>query len=188
MAYEASGIIRELVRQNIPTPITDVMAEAPVARGVREIAFDGVISIGHSMSISLTSYPTEAGADVYDHTYDNPITLQITGGVSLLADNTTPSRTWSAIQQLLKERKVLIVTTGLGIYSNILLTGAQTTESNKTQGALLATLDLKELLLPGGARTPIVATGPAANRFFPRAERGFQASERLGERDEGLSG
>ena len=186
MAYEASGIIRELVRQNIPTPITDVVGIAPPGRGLREIAFDGVVSIGHSTSISLTSYPTEAGAELYDHTYDNPIMLQIVGGVSLLANITTPGSTWSAIQQLLKERKVLVVSTGLGIYSNMLLTGAQATESNKTQGALLATLDLKELLLPGGERVSIVAIGPATNRFSSLANRGFQASEGIGGDSDGV--
>ena len=180
MAYEASGIIRELIRRNIPTPVTDVMATAPLGRGLRELAFDGLLSIGHATSISLTSYPTEAGADLYDHTYDNPITLQIVGGVSLLAEDTTLVRTWSRIQQLLKDRKLLAVSTGLGVYSNMLLTGAQATESRQTTGALLATLDFKELLVPGVGGTSIAAIGPATNRFSGLVNRGFQETERIG--------
>ena len=179
MAFFATGIIRE-VAPPIPlaysTPdvgIPVAIAVLPPRYGLRELAFDGLISVAHDTSISLTSYPAEVGADLFDHTYDNPNTIRIVGGVSLLAD-TRPLEAWALIQELKLSRRRVTISTSIGSYTNMILVRASTTEDNTTQGALLVSLDFKELLVSGGGPGfGILASGPARNRYSTQINRGF---------------
>ena len=198
MAFIDSAIIRE-VRPPVATApepggsqafgedddegFAQAVASLPPLNGLRELAFDGIISVSHDSSISVTSYPTEAGSDLFDHTYDNPNQIRMVGGISLLAD-ASPLAAWGLIQRLRLERKLLTISTNIGSYSNMILTKCSTIEDKQTQGGLLVSLDFKELLIAGGdgpaGGFSIVPTGPAANRYNTNVHRGFLESLAVG--------
>ena len=192
MAFRASAIITEIRRGptiGFPTPGPGFVDLTPVALippriGLRELAFDGLMSLGHDTSIGLTSYPAEVGADLFDHSYRNPNAIRMVGGVSLLAD-AAPLTAWALIQQLMASLRLLTISTNYGSYTNMILTNANALEDKDTQGTLMATLEFKELILSNaeGSSFSIVASGPAENRFFTNINRGFVESLQRPEED-----
>ena len=199
MAFRASAIITEIpstpgpgigtVRQPLTFgPVVDrtPVAVIPPTTGLRELAFDGLMSVGHETGLETTSYPVERGADLFDHTYETPNMIRMVGGVSLVAD-ASPLTAWALIQQLRLSRKLVTISTNIGAYTNMILKRASTLEDKDTQGAILVKLEFRELIIANaeGPSFATVASGPAMNRYTATVNRGFQESIVVGEEGTG---
>ena len=122
--------------------------------------FDGVMREAHNYSITTTSHPIEAGANIVDHSFVNQreVELDIIVG-DVYFSFSTPSiynlskRSNDALNKLnvlLIARKPLVVICNLAKYSNLLLVGISVNQDQASSSTLMATLTFKEALFVDG--------------------------------------
>ena len=139
------------------------------------------ITEAHETKQSVTQYPVESGSNLIDHSQSVPDKLTLTGVVSSIAnvsvtrtrgsvfsdDQDAPRRGWYALNQMMKERRLVTAITLLGSYSNMQVRKLKADVSEATGANLLFTMELQEVTLLdelSGLGIPKATTGDAADR------------------------
>lgn len=134
------------------------------------IKIDASVSETHLTEMDLTENPVENGAKITDHVQIKPNELTIEGVISdsPLGDNFvqsivnleqkistffgTEKRSIDAYNQMLKlqrSRDPFTVTTGLKVYSNMILTSLSINRTSETSNAIHFTANMKEIRIIG---------------------------------------
>lgn len=124
--------------------------------------FDGFISISQTHSLKVTEHPVQSGANISDHAYEEPITINASIIVSdaYTADNTKRDAqlflangetksvgAFNVLRRMQSERRLLKVVTKYGSYNNMLLTNLSVNTGYKNLYNMLADVTLQEVII-----------------------------------------
>ena len=130
------------------------MKEA-VIYSVAGYIFDAFISITNSSSVSVTSHPVETGANISDHTYENPKVVRMQIGVSdatlgdynfKLSDTSRAKNAYNALRDIQKKRLPISVFTKYESYENMILTDMEVKDDADGFESLSADITLREVI------------------------------------------
>lgn len=127
----------------------------------------------HSDELVITDHPVEQGAQISDHAYKKPAELTITIGwtnssrasVTSLQFGNYSSYAYDRLLQLQKLRELVNISTGKRKYLNMLIRSISVTTDARTENALIATLNCREIIVVQTSTTQLV---PAENQAMPQ--------------------
>jgi hypothetical protein len=127
---------------------------------------------------TITRHPVEQGAEISDHVYDEMPELIIRCG----ATNSSPdaggdegyvTNLYAQLLTLKQSKTTMSVQTGKRLYQNMLIEMMELITDEKTEAALMLTINLRGLLI---AQTQVVSVPPAANMASPQNNAAVQQS------------
>lgn len=117
--------------------------------------FDGFMQVEHNIELQTTSNPVETGASVVDHAYVKPAELVMKVMMSDVHQSLVPGQftgasfrsvnAWQVLRKLQSDRIPMSVFTRLGLYTNMLITKLNTSDTAETFRALSAEVTLREI-------------------------------------------
>lgn len=127
-----------------------------------QIAFDCMVSEQHDSTLTITEHPVEEGAEITDHIQNDPDGLQLSGIISdnpillNVEEGKQPSvpggdpdqrakEAYNEFVRLKEAGKLLIVTTELRTYADMLITGISVPRDASTRHILDIGLTLKPI-------------------------------------------
>lgn len=123
-----------------------------LTRNIGGFVADITIEEDHTDVVEITQHPVENGAAITDHAYKLPASVVITVGYSnsSYAALGNPFYVQQIYQQLLALQASLepfSVTTGKRMYDNMLIHRLSTKTDEKTENAMIITVELQEILI-----------------------------------------
>lgn len=126
-----------------------------------DIGFDSVISESIQADVTVTKHPIEIGADIADHVYVNPATINMKVIVSYTTTNSSDdpfASTWSSgasrpqnayrvLEEIKAAGKSFTVVTGMKIFTNMVLTSVSVDRDTTTANVMIADLVLNEIFV-----------------------------------------
>jgi hypothetical protein len=119
--------------------------------------FDAVVRINHNQRIRITEHPVQTGANISDHAYIEPARVTLDIRMSDAMDsysagmwNGGPTKSVSAYQTLLAlgfARSLLVLTTRLRTYTNVVIENIEADDTVKTIYGLSCRVTFKEIFL-----------------------------------------
>lgn len=132
-------------------------------RNIGGMVADVTVEEVHGDEMVITQHPVEKSADISDHAYPMPVTLQVRIGYSPSGSGTGGGQPFGAIPNagdpvplqtiydkylaMQKGRQLLEVQTGKRLYENMLIKTISLTTDKDTENALFLTLNLQEIIL-----------------------------------------
>ncbi len=139
-------------------------------RSIGGIELDSVLLEDHTGTVTLTKNPVEAGADITDHAIVQPDIISIRGvitdtplgaaalgqiintvtnlfGTSNDSNLTRSQQAYAAFVELKNRAEPLEIDTKLKTYSNMIITGLNTSQDKNSSRSLFIDLTLEEVLL-----------------------------------------
>jgi len=158
--------------------LTKAVIEGATAIVGLELRVDGYPTESHELRANITMYPIESGAELTDHSVDQPDKLILTGWASSArqigalgffeTDIDQPRRTWYVLNQMKRRKELLTIRTTIGTYSNMIIRKLSANIDSSTGQNLPFTAEFQEVLLRddvGTFRDPAAVTGPTAQRL-----------------------
>lgn len=99
----------------------------------------------HDRSNSVTNYPVEDGSEISDHIQSNPVELSVSGIVEAIDTGTNIIDAYFTLKQIMAEKQVITVVTGLEVYENMCVLSSNVTRNALNGGSLSFTATLKQL-------------------------------------------
>jgi hypothetical protein len=149
---------------------------SPSATGSVTYVFDAVLDLEHEQRLEKTRHPVQTGADISSHAYLMPARCvmyvlmsdavdQYAGGGALTDGQPNyvspwsgnPSKSVSAYQTMIQiqaGRQLLMVTTRLRTYNNMVITGVSPREDSKTITGLRMRVEFEEIYTAAVAQVP----------------------------------
>jgi hypothetical protein len=129
---------------------------------------DCTLEESHDDRVQITSHPVEKGANISDHAFLLPKTVEMRVGWS---DSSGKNDMWAQnkyeeILRLQAKLEPIDVTTGKRLYKNMMITGISVTNDQTTKSAVLAVVRMSEI------RFASVLTNVSVNRvnmLFPQS-------------------
>lgn len=119
--------------------------------------FDGFMNVTHNQTVTATDHPIQTGANVTDHAIVEPRTVTMVIRMSDVHESLFPTQfterytrsvsAWAVLQQMLRARLPLQVTTRLETYQNMLILDITADDDYKTREGLYVTVTLREQLM-----------------------------------------
>lgn len=132
--------------------------------------FDAVFTLEHEQRLEKTRHPVQTGSDISSHAYLLPARVSMYIGMSDAQDSYTgpnvqpwnikPSKSVSAYQQMIAlqaARALLIVTTRLRTYTNMVVTSVGPTEDFRTIKSLRMRIEFEQIFTAATASAPVSA-------------------------------
>lgn len=143
-------------------------------RSIGYIVPDCTVTEKHSDRLTITQHPVEIGATITDHSFRNPATVVMEIGFS---NSTAGSYGWDqvAYQELLSlmfARQPVTVSTGKRLYQNMLPGEIMVSNSQETEFALIATVELQEIIITSTSGGAV----PASSQAMPQSTAAPQAN------------
>lgn len=131
--------------------------------------FDATLSEGHDSQLAITQNPVQGGADLTDHSYAKPKTINLSIMVSdcmasiiegQFSSGPTKSRqAFNVLYELQAKRVPLSVSTRLKNYTNMLIESISVRDDNSTHFGLRADVAMREIIMPTLSATTVSARG-----------------------------
>lgn len=135
-----------------------------------EIIPDVVITEEHDDEVTLTRHPVDRGAAIADHAYIQPATVTVifawsdssrlinsVMNGSILKGLMTTRQVYEKMQEIMRARKLLKLSTGKRKYDNVIITKMSTTSSADTESSLILEITFEEVNLVSVAETTLAA-------------------------------
>lgn len=152
--------------------VTGQASSAPI-----NYVFDAVFRLHHRRTVKKTTHPILTGANLSDHAYVMPaqVTLEIgmSDVMSSYQDNiwtgasTKSISAWQILKTLELSKVPLTIITRLDTYVNMVITDVYTTDDNRTNHALKATIVFEENLIASVASVTPVSARPQTTGTTP---------------------
>lgn len=128
------------------------MAETVLVQSLGGMIFTAVLRADHTQKLTLTEHPVQTGASITDHAYLEPaeVILEVGESDCELGDGGS-ARVFGQLLAMQAEREPLEVVTRLKTYENMLIESIETSDDYTTQGALKATVTLREIIMADAA-------------------------------------
>lgn len=173
--------IGDVVNSVLASPITETVGSLLFnnKRSIMGLFADVVIEEHHTDKLVITQHPVEKGAPISDHYYKVPPEVSMKIGWSESAGKLNKllgksflggSLSLVAVYQglLLLQGKLLVVSTGKRLYTNMLIESLQVTTDMAGENALIVTVNLKKINIASTQETTVLvenqadpaATGP----------------------------
>lgn len=133
-----------------------------------DVVADVTVEELHDDRMVITEHPVEQGAQITDHAYKEPARLRLTLGWSNSNPQAgfDPNYARNMYQELLSmqaSRELISVVTGKRTYSNMLIEGLRQITTEKTEYALMALMDLQQVILVDTSTTAVPPTSQQAD-------------------------
>lgn len=140
-------------------------------RNIGGFVADVTITEKHEDTLRITQHPVERGSPITDHAYKDPAKLTLVVGWSnssarALANPFYVRSMYNQFLALQNSRQPLTINTGKRIYTNMLIERVSTETDEKTENALILTVDCQEVIL---VDTQVVTSAPMENMANPQA-------------------
>jgi len=123
-------------------------------RAIAQIIPDVTIEETYEDGLAITMHPVEKGANVSDHAYLKPKTIEMRVGWSDSGKGEgTSSAQYKALLALQARREPFTVSTGKRLYQNMLVAGISVTTDQRTEHAVLASVRLQEVRIVSAQST-----------------------------------
>lgn len=154
--------------------MTTFLITNPPPLANKTLTWDAIITESFAVSSTVTSNPIETGAEINDHSFINPRIYTMTAGqsntplslfsianlqniVSTIAGafgaehETRRQAAWKELTDLHDSGKTFTVQTGLEAMENMIITSLDTSADAATQGALIFSVTLQQLIIVNSA-------------------------------------
>lgn len=161
----------------LPTGFTLLLAAAegllnPVfflSRSIGGFVADVTIEEQHTDELVITEHPVQSGAAVTDHAYKRPPGVVIRVGYSnssfqALGNPDYVREVYAQFLDLQDSREPFEIVTGKRVYEDMLIARLSCTTDEKTENALLLTVDCRNLII---ANTQVVTVPSPASQASP---------------------
>lgn len=144
--------------------------------------FDGFVNISQTHGLHTTSHPVQAGANITDHAYEEPIHISASIIVSdaytaddtkrdaqlFLSNGATKSiGAFNVLRQMQSERRLLKVVTKYGSYKNMLLTSLTVNTGYKNLYNMIADVELDEIIIASEKTVQVTARNQTTGTSSP---------------------
>lgn len=163
----------------LPADITVIAAVAldllsPVLfmqRNIGGFIADVTIEEDHTDEVVMTEHPVERGASITDHAYKVPSKLTVTAGwsnssLAALGNPFYAQLVYDALLNMQASLQPISITTGKRIYDNMLVRRISVKTDEKTENALMVTIEFQEILIVS-TQTVSSGSGDPANMKDP---------------------
>lgn len=122
--------------------------------------FDAWLRLGHNSSNVITQHPVQTGANITDHSFEQPKRFSFEIGISDVvraipvpngrAINAQPTRVQNAydvLDKMRRERKLLYLVSKYGYFEGILIESIDIPDDYTTQSVIKATVNLTQVII-----------------------------------------
>lgn len=132
--------------------------QVAIIRSMGGLVFDAVFEETHEAELEVTDNPVETGVVVSDHAFMKPLKVTLSAGVSdtplvvatddtFASDSGRSKRAYELLAELQKRAEPFDLQTGLKLYQNMICTSIRTSQDKDSDGALLFTASIREVII-----------------------------------------
>lgn len=122
------------------------------------LVFDAVFEETHEAELEVTDNPVETGVVISDHAFMKPLKVTLSAGVTdtpltvatddtFASDSGRSKRAYELLAELQKRAEPFDLQTGLKLYQNMICTSIRTSQDKDSDGALLFTASIREVII-----------------------------------------
>lgn len=132
--------------------------QVAVIRSMGGLVFDAVFEETHEAELEVTDNPVETGVVVSDHAFMKPLKVTLSAGVTdtplavlsndpFASDSGRSKRAYELLAELQRLAEPFDLQTGLKLYQNMICTSIRTSQDKDSDGALLFTASIREVII-----------------------------------------
>jgi hypothetical protein len=132
--------------------------QVAIIRSMGGLVFDAVFEETHEAELEVTDNPVETGVVVSDHAFMKPLKVTLSAGVTdtplavatndpFASDAGRSKRAYELLTELQKRAEPFDLQTGLKLYQNMICTSVRTSQDKDSDGALLFTATIREVIV-----------------------------------------
>lgn len=138
---------------------------------IGDVSIDTILDEAHDTSMNVTTQPVEIGADISDHIYANPTTVNITGVISDTHNNTffdvglvgfaadvagkiagdtqqsKSQRAWAKLQEIQRKGQLIDLVTNLRVYNNMAIVAMSCKQDKDSILEVRFSMTLREIFI-----------------------------------------
>ena len=126
--------------------MSDTLIKSP---SFGDFIFDAVISAEHSREVTVTSHPVQYGAEISDHSYLEPETVNLSIGMSdVMSDIGQAAHSVNAhaqLVQMMQARELVTLVTRLGTYEDMIISSMSTPDDFATMNGIKAQIGFRHV-------------------------------------------
>jgi hypothetical protein len=139
------------------------------------VSIDTILNESHDTSMNITTQPVEMGADITDHIYANPATVNVSGIISDVTNNTffdigligfggdvlekitgkpqqsKSQQSWAKLEQIARKGQLIDLVTNLKTYTNMAIVGMSCTQDKDSVLEVRFSMSLREVFIVSSA-------------------------------------
>jgi hypothetical protein len=132
--------------------------QVAIIRSMGGLVFDAVFEETHEAELEVTDNPVETGVVVSDHAFMKPLKVTLSAGVTdtplavlsndpFASDSGRSKRAYELLSELQRLAEPFDLQTGLKLYQNMICTSIRTSQDKDSDGALLFTASIREVII-----------------------------------------